>query len=138
MVSNEVATMDYLRGQGLPIPKIYSYSTTSSNAANTEYIFMELVRGTDLGDIWFQLSENAISILIDQIVELERKLSSLQFPASGSLYYVKDLPPKFSCVPLPSTGGTREDRFCIGPDTRLELWYGKRKSLDFDRGPCKY
>ena len=138
VVANEVATMDFLRRQDLPIPKIDTYSTTLNNAASTEYIFMELVRGTNLGDIWFQLSEKAISILIDQIVELEKKLSSLQFPVSGSLYYVKDLPPNFSSVQLPSTDGTIEDHFCIGPDTRLELWYGKRKGLDVDRGLCKY
>ena len=29
-----------------------------------------------------------------------------------------------------------DERFCVGPDTRLPLWYGRRSQLDVDRGPC--
>ena len=28
-------------------------------------------------------------------------------------------------------------RFCVGPDTGLPLWYGRRSQLDVDRGPCR-
>ncbi|KAK7178198.1 hypothetical protein PSPO01_15754 [Paraphaeosphaeria sporulosa] len=43
--------MDFLRLYGIPVPKIYSYLATLENAAGTEYIFIELVWGTNLGDI---------------------------------------------------------------------------------------
>lgn len=36
LVASEVATMDYLRSHGVPIPKIYGYSSTSQNPAGTE------------------------------------------------------------------------------------------------------
>ena len=51
LVASEVATMDYLRSCGIPIPKVFDYSATSKNAAGTEYIFMEVNAGTNLGDI---------------------------------------------------------------------------------------
>jgi len=28
-----------------------------------------------------------------------------------------------------------DDRFRVGPDIRLSLWYGRRSQLDVDRGP---
>lgn len=49
LVASEVATMDYLRSHGVPIPKIYGYSSTSHNPAGTEYVFMEVNPGTNLG-----------------------------------------------------------------------------------------
>jgi hypothetical protein len=138
VIASEVATMDFLRSCGIPVPKIYSYSTTSENAAGTEYIFMELVRGTNLGDIWFTMPEKARITIVTKLVELESRLFALRFPASGSLYYAKDLPASFNKVDVPTDGTTPERRFCIGPDTTLGLWYGKRLGLQIDRGPCAY
>lgn len=63
--------MDFLRSSGIPIPKIYDYSTTADNAAGTEYIFMEVVRGTPLGDIWFTMPEKARIAIVTKLVELE-------------------------------------------------------------------
>ncbi|KIY52191.1 hypothetical protein FISHEDRAFT_63935 [Fistulina hepatica ATCC 64428] len=40
-LASEVATMDFLRRKGLPIPKVYAYSFTSKNESETEYILME-------------------------------------------------------------------------------------------------
>ena len=30
------------------------------------------------------------------------------------------------------------DSVCMGPDTRLNPWHGRRSELDIDRGPCMY
>jgi len=63
-VASEVATMDFLRSSWLPTPKVYGYSPESDNAAGTEYIFMEFVRGTKLSDVWLGLGEQeVISVL---------------------------------------------------------------------------
>lgn len=51
LLASEVATMYYLRARDIPIPEVYSYSTTSDNPAGTEYIFMAVQRGMNLGDI---------------------------------------------------------------------------------------
>jgi hypothetical protein len=138
VVASEVATMDFLRSHDIPVPKIYSYSATSENAAGTEYLFMELVRGTNLGDIWFDLSEKARITVVTNLVELESRLFSLAFPASGSLYYTNDVPSGFSRVDIPIADSACDTRFCIGPDTRLSLWHGKRLEIQTDRGPCMY
>lgn len=49
-VASELATMEFLRAHGIPVPRVYSYSATTENNAGTEYIVMERVRGTNLGD----------------------------------------------------------------------------------------
>ncbi|KAI4609381.1 hypothetical protein J4E80_008631 [Alternaria sp. BMP 0032] len=99
VVASEVATMDFLRLHGIPVPKVYSYSATSENAAGTEYIFMEFIRGMNLGDIWFDLPEKARITVVSKLVELESKLFALEFQASGSLYYTKDLPAGYDTDP---------------------------------------
>lgn len=138
VVASEVATIDFLRMSGIPVPKIYGYSTTPENPAGTEYMFMELVQGSSLGDIWFDLSGKASIAVVTRLVELESQLFALLFPASGSLYYTKDLDVGTRKVEIPTTDASRESCFCIGRDTRLSLWYGKRSQLDVDRGPRKY
>ncbi|KAF2126260.1 hypothetical protein P153DRAFT_347351 [Dothidotthia symphoricarpi CBS 119687] len=135
VIASEVATMDFLRSHGIPVPNIYSYSATSENPAGTEYIFMELVRGTNLGDIWFDLSEKARIAVVTRFVELESRLFDLPLPASGSLYYIKDLPADSIKVRIPTADPSHGKDFCIGPDTRLGLWYGKRVNIQIDRGP---
>jgi aminoglycoside phosphotransferase (APT) family kinase protein len=56
-VASKVATMEFLRSSGLPIPQVYGYSPVSDIAAKTEYIFMEFVRGRKLIDVWLELRE---------------------------------------------------------------------------------
>ena len=138
VIASEVATMDFLRMNGIPVPKIYGYSTTSENLAGTEYMFMELVRGSNLGEIWFDLSEKARITVVTRLVELESRLFTFLFPASGSLYYTKDLDVETEKVAMPTSHTFPESCFCIGPDTRLSLWYGRRSKLDVNRGPCTY
>ncbi|KAI6017895.1 protein kinase subdomain-containing protein PKL CAK Fmp29 [Pisolithus marmoratus] len=132
-VASEVATAALLRSSGLPIPEVYGYSPAPDNAAETEYIFMEFVEGTNLSDIWFGLREGDIVSVSRQLAELESKMMSIAFPAGGSLYYTKDLERVAGRLGIPLKNG----RFCIGPDRRLPLWYGRRSQLDIDRGPYK-
>lgn len=130
--------MDLVRIYGMLVPEIYSYSATSENPAGTKYIFMELVRETNLGDIWFDLPEKARIRVVTRLVELESRLFTLPFSASGSLYYTKDLDVGIRKVEVPITNTLGRGSFCIGPDTRLSLWYRKRSTLDLDRRPCMY
>jgi aminoglycoside phosphotransferase (APT) family kinase protein len=48
---SEVATMNFLRSHGIPVPKVFGYSPVPDNAADTEYIFMEFVQGHNVSDI---------------------------------------------------------------------------------------
>ncbi|KAL4735270.1 kinase-like domain-containing protein [Aspergillus similis] len=120
VVASEVATIDFLCSHGIPVPKVFGYSAVADNSAGTQYIFMELVQGQNLGDIWFTLSEPERITLVTKLVQLESRLFGLRFPASGSLYYYDDMPAHDNPVVVPSPSLTR--RFCIGPDTSLGLW----------------
>jgi hypothetical protein len=137
VVASEVATMDFLHLQGIPVPKVYGYSAIADNAAGTEYIFMELIRGMNLGDMWDDMPGKDRNTVITKLVELESRLFALRFPASGSLYYTKDLQAEIDRVIIPTRYPESKSQFCIGPDTAIELWYGKRLDLQVDRGPCK-
>ena len=134
-VASEVATMDFLRSHGIPVPKVYDYSATSENTVGAEYIIMEMLQGSSIGDYWYLMTEEERLKIIFQIAEIEGKLFSIRLPASGSIYYTEDLDANTQRVELPDPHGT--SRFCIGPATSLNLWYRKRSLLSITRGPCK-
>ncbi|GIK00090.1 phosphotransferase enzyme [Aspergillus viridinutans] len=130
-VASEAATLDYLRLHGFPTPEVYAWCSTKANPVGAEYIIMEKLDGTPLGDIWYAMTPKDQHKITKQIVELEARLMSLEFPACGSLYYQKDLPTKKK-VPLPSHNN---GEFCIGPIAHYSWWHGERSILDIDRGP---
>ncbi|PPQ64112.1 hypothetical protein CVT24_008723 [Panaeolus cyanescens] len=134
VVASEVATMGFLRAHGVPIPKVYGYSPTSDNAAKTEYIFMEFVKGNKLADLWPHLKDVEMAAVLRALVELESRIMSIPFPAGGSLYYADDLKRVAGDkkgIPISLKG----QQFCIGPDVRVDMWHGRRLQLDVSRGP---
>ncbi|TFK84091.1 hypothetical protein K466DRAFT_577446 [Polyporus arcularius HHB13444] len=131
VVASEVATIEYQRLCGISVPEIYGYSADSDNVAGTPYIFMELVHGPKLSDVWRSLGDKEVISVLRQFTQLESRMMSQPFPAGGSLYFTKDLE-KVS----PGLGVPLEDkRFCVGPNTKLALWYGRRAGIDVNRGP---
>lgn len=119
LVASEVATMDFLRSHGIPVPKVLEYSATADNAAGTEYVFMDLVQGKNLGDMWFDMNEQKRKTIVTNLVRLETRLFNLRFPANSSIYYCEDLTEHERRVVVPCSNST--SRFCIGPDTSLPL-----------------
>jgi len=142
--------MDFLRSKGLSIPKVYAYSFTSKNEAETEYILMEYAEGVDLSKIWFDLKEDEIISFMDQLAKVESTMMSISFPAGGSIYYARDLKELSGNEGIPleednegfpldeqiESISLEKVRFCIGPDVSVPLWYGRREQLDVFRGPC--
>ncbi|KAH0587653.1 hypothetical protein H2248_006420 [Termitomyces sp. 'cryptogamus'] len=58
----------------LPSPPSSLFAALSSepdNMAETEYIFMEIARGIKLDDVWLDLREEEISLVLRQLVQLE-------------------------------------------------------------------
>lgn len=123
-LASEVATMDFLRSKGLPIPNVYAYSFTPENEDETEYILMEFVDGTDLSQIWFDLGKDRIISLMDQLAKMESIMMSISFPAGGSIYYASDLKNLTGNEGIP----LEEEVFCIGPDVSVPLWYGRKEN----------
>ncbi|KAJ7651016.1 protein kinase subdomain-containing protein PKL/CAK/Fmp29, partial [Roridomyces roridus] len=133
LLASEVATMDYLRNVvGIPIPQVFGYAFGKDNAAETEYIFMEYVRGSELCDVSSGFRERDVVSVVRQLVQLEAKMMGIEFPAGGSLYYVRDLEQVgVKGIPMPD-----DPRFSVGPDMRQSLWYGRRESqTEVNRGP---
>lgn len=138
---SEVATLDLLQSKGVPVPRVYAWSSKSDNAVGTEYIIMEKAPGQPLEDRWFTLSQKERVRLVTSYVEVERKLFSLPIDAYGSLYYKENLPPHLQAdiyAAETSDGSGDAKRFCIGPTVDYMFWRGKRAGLELDRGPCMY
>lgn len=132
-VASEAATLGYLRLHGFCTPEVYAWCSTRENPVGAEYIIMEKLDGTPLGDIWYSMTPKVQHKVIRQIVEWETRLMSLNFPACGSIYYHKDLPSE-KTIPLP---GQQDAAFCVGPIAHYSWWRGERRTMHVDRGPCK-
>lgn len=130
-VASEVATLALLRAHGLPVPRVYAYSTDAKSPVGSEYMIMEKLPGRPLGDRWFELSDRERLKVLLQLVQLEAKLHAIELPASGSIYYASDLLSDSPRIVIPNSD------FCIGPNAALKWWFAERASLLVDRGPCK-
>ncbi|KAL8766864.1 MAG: hypothetical protein Q9209_006460 [Squamulea sp. 1 TL-2023] len=132
-IASEVATMNFVRSHGVPVPRIYDYSATSQNCVGAEYMIMEKVGGTVLQQSWYSMTSNERYKIIEQIVQMEATLFSINLPASGSIYYKKDLDASVKTVDVSAPDDRTE--YCIGPNAGIWWWYEERANLDLDRGP---
>lgn len=140
---SEVATLDFLRCKGIPVPRVYAWSSQAEaeeNEVGTEYIIMEKAAGSPLEDRWFNLTDKEQIRLVTSYAEIERKLFSFPFGYYGSIYY-KDSLPRNLQADLYAAGAEDKDgdahRFCIGPTADYMFWRGKRAQLEINRGPCE-
>lgn len=133
--ASEVATIDFVRNHGVPVPKVFAYAATAENPVGSEYIIMEKLGGKELGDVWYSMYDRERLSTINQVVKIEAILFSLKLPANGSIYYKKDLGPQVGSIGLPYHGGNGD--FCIGPDVHYKWWYKERSHLPINRQPCK-
>lgn len=139
---SEVATLDFLRSKGIPVPRVYAWSSQVDvkNEVGSEYIIMEKASGKPLGERWFNITAKEQVRLVTSYAEIERKLFSLPFGSYGSIYYKDNLPQNFQ-ADLYAAGVEDKDgdtqRFCIGPIADYMFWRGKRAHLEINRGPCE-
>ncbi|CAK3818414.1 phosphotransferase family [Lecanosticta acicola] len=90
--------------------------------------------GRPLGDSWFSLDNKAISKVMKQIVHVEQRYMALALPASGSLYFKRDLESHEKAAPIP--GFSQDDTsLVVGPIASYAWWYRERALSDVDRGP---
>ncbi|EZF31081.1 hypothetical protein H101_05301, partial [Trichophyton interdigitale H6] len=132
-VASEAATLGLLHSRGLPVPRVLGYSANNSNPVGAEYLLLEKIDGSPFGDRWFTIGNKSRAKIMKQIVAVETRFMSITFPASGSLYYRKDLASSEPNVLLPEQ--TTADDIVVGPIAQYEWWYKERASLDVDRGP---
>lgn len=129
-VASEAATLTLLHAHGVPVPKVFAYSPDQTNAVGAGYMLLEKLEGIPLSDQWFSMDTKTRVKVMRQIVDMERRFMSIQFPASGSLYHRRDLDSSQHSIPV-------SDDIVVGPTAQHEWWYRERASLEVDRGPCK-
>ena len=135
-IASEVATMDYLRLRGLPVPKVLAWTTYTETAVGCPYILMERAKGTELSKDWSAMEAKRRLNITKSIGRVEKMLFDLDLPAYGSIYF-KDDPtiPKDVGIDISAEGFTQ--KFVVGPSAE-ELWYyAGRDSLGISCGPCK-
>lgn len=121
---------------GVPVPKVFAWSDTSTNSVGSEYIIMEKAPGIQLFQKWNKMAELEQFELIQALARLEGELSRLSFPANGSLYLRESIS---NGIPLNRESDPSGD-FCIGQSCERD-WSGEKdttvaKSL-FNSGPCR-
>ena len=107
-----------------------------TNPIGVEYLLLEKLEGTPLSDQWFTMDTKTRVRMMRQIIDLEKQFLNISLPASGSLYYRRDLKESELVIPLSSTSDSA-DQIAVGPTAQFEWWYRERALLDIDRGPCK-
>ncbi|GAA85831.1 phosphotransferase enzyme family protein [Aspergillus luchuensis IFO 4308] len=146
--ASEVATRHFVCSGGLgdPSPTYLCLVSGFIKFDKAEYIIEAKAEGHSLGSLWGRMSRSSQFGIIDQIVEIERKLASVSFHMQGCLYYTPDLKSKVPDVKgldimLSISPGLKiEDCrqlscFGIGPSNDRNLWNGERHSMKLDRGP---
>ncbi|EFQ99340.1 protein kinase subdomain-containing protein [Nannizzia gypsea CBS 118893] len=138
-VASEVATLGLLHCHDIPVPRVLGYSADPDNSVGAEYILMDRVDGTLIGDSWYTLSDKQRLKVLMGLVQLEARLFAIQLPAAGSIYYRRDLPSnlKKAAVYLSRGADAPEvPEICVGPDVSLAWWHAERSLLsDINRGP---
>jgi hypothetical protein len=74
----------------ISIPRIIVWSANRSNAVNAEFIIEEKARGDPLGNLWKSLDTlpmNYRMSILDKILEIEKKTTSIKFAKSGCIYF---------------------------------------------------
>lgn len=138
-IASEVATMEFLHDHGVPTPKVFDWSSSASNSVGSEYIIMERVQGKELADTWYTMTFQERMAVVENIVDIERILFGIQFPANGSLFFKDSLGVEVKRVDIPENNSVKDvSKFCIGPSTEYLWWYQKRNELAVNRGPCEY
>ena len=78
--ASEVATMELARTVlNLPVPRVLAWSATDQNPVQAEYIIMEEASGSQLHEVWQDLSLRRKCDIIREFVDIERKLLSVSF-----------------------------------------------------------
>ncbi|KAL4802390.1 kinase-like domain-containing protein [Aspergillus unguis] len=139
--ASEVATMDFLRNVlNIPVPRVYAWSSRASeNPLGAEYILMEKQAGVVLTSVWDSLKGKQKVQILDQVVDIERRLAATKFSKFGSLYYKTDLPDSLdntSPLYVDSTGRpVQSETFGMGPTNHRSFFDFGRGELEMERGP---
>ncbi|EEH22903.2 hypothetical protein PABG_05114 [Paracoccidioides brasiliensis Pb03] len=119
VTNSEVATITYLQHHlKIPIPTILDWCDDPSNPIGSAYIIMEHAGGISLYQMWPKMSFSQRMNCIRSISTGIMKMSELNFPGYGSLYFT-------DAVFLDADLKQKLDgdcKYCIGPNCRNTYW----------------
>ncbi|KAI1928498.1 hypothetical protein LOZ65_001991 [Ophidiomyces ophidiicola] len=127
LTESEVATLQYVQEHtSIPVPKVLGWNSDPSNNVGSEYIIMEKADGVQLYKRWGKMNGTSKLSVIEQLVELESQLASINFPMFGSLYRRDSVRNRKNFHPL-SMEIDPSQSYCIGPSAD-RLWYSQIKT----------
>jgi lysyl-tRNA synthetase class 2 len=129
--ASEVATLDFLRNElGIPVPRVFAWSSRKGQPVGVEYIIMEKAAGNELGKSWPTIDISDKVDIVTQLAGIQATIVSVDFGHYGSLFYKEDIK---GGIHVPGIA----DGFCIGPSSDIRFWEGERSSMGEFGGPCK-
>lgn len=72
------------------VPRVFAWSSDSSNPVAAEYIVMEKAPGVPLFQVWGTMTEFEKLQLIKNLTQLEAQFAKVKFPVYGGLYLRTD------------------------------------------------
>jgi lysyl-tRNA synthetase class 2 len=129
--ASEVATLDFLRNDlGIPVPRVFAWSSRKDQPVGAEYIIMEKAAGNELGKSWPTMDISDKVDIVTQLASIQAKIVAVDIIHHGSLFYTEHIE---GGIHVPGIA----DRFRIGPSSDIRFWEGERSSMGEFRGPCK-
>lgn len=84
--------MDYVRSLGVPVPRVLAWCADASDTTvGSEYIIMERAPGIELGRVWDQISSKQKDDVVQELVDIEKRMMKPFFKAYGSIFHVGDV-----------------------------------------------
>ncbi|KAL1641105.1 hypothetical protein SLS58_006379 [Diplodia intermedia] len=93
--------MDLARSLGAPVPKVLRYHCTQDNAVGQPFIAFRDPGGSVISNVWMDIDDRERLKLGRVAADVLAKLSAVEFPAYGNIYYTRDLPDDCKSYPIP-------------------------------------
>ncbi|KMK56576.1 hypothetical protein Y699_05491 [Aspergillus fumigatus Z5] len=129
VTASEVATLDFLRNEpGIPVPRVFAWSSKKDQPVGVEYIIMEKAAGNELSTSWPTMDISDKVDIVSRLADIQAKIAAVDFGCYGSLFYRGDIEGGFNVPGI-------ADQFCIGPSCDIRFWEEERRFMNAFRGP---
>ena len=85
---NEAAVMSWVaKNTTIPIPRVTQYDSSTKNPLGHEYILLSCASGQSISDIYESLTEEQVSAITDQLIDVLVQLHAHEWSAIGGLHF---------------------------------------------------
>ncbi|KAH1545133.1 hypothetical protein KXX57_004852 [Aspergillus fumigatus] len=80
VTASEVATLDFLRNEpGIPVPRVFAWSSKKDQPVGVEYIIMEKAAGNELSTSWPTMDISDKVDIVSQLADIQAKIAAVDF-----------------------------------------------------------